>query len=234
MLEKLRAYDTPTICNVIELFDVRPRTEGFMNKSIQAAYPELPPLVGYASTLTCRTAVYPQEGEAYLKLSDQVSGFAELPGDPVVVFQDLDAPPLAATFGEIMCTTYKAFGAVGLITNGPGRDLDQVRSLDFPVFIDGAVCSHGYIQILDMHVPVHVGGLAIYPGDLIHADLNGVSTIPVDIAADVADACADFVAAEQVILDVVRSGSPSMDALHAAIAEKDELVSKLRQRIRKP
>lgn len=63
------------------------------------------------------------------------------PSFPVrlVVFQDLDNPAVVATFGEIMCTTYKAFGAVGLVTNGPGRDLDQVRAINFPTFTDGAM-----------------------------------------------------------------------------------------------
>ena len=44
--------------------------------------------------------------------------FGELSGPPVVVFQDIDDPPVAATFGEVMCTTYQTFGAVALITSG--------------------------------------------------------------------------------------------------------------------
>ena len=194
-LEKLRQYDTPTISNVIELFAVRPRTSGFTNNRIQARFPELPPMVGFASTITCRTAIDLRE-TAYTSLPDQVARFGELSGPPVVVFQDLDDPPVAATFGEIMCTTYKIFGAVGMITNGGGRDLDQVRAINFPVFTDGAVSSHGYIKMLDMHRPVRVGGLAVFPDDLIHGDLNGIITVPKEIAADVADAAEDFVAAE--------------------------------------
>jgi regulator of RNase E activity RraA len=136
LCRQLAEYDTPTICNVIELFGVQPRTAGFMDKSIRAAFPTLPPMVGFASTATCRTSAPPKAGDAYHHLTQQVERFAELSGPPVVVFQDLDEPPVAATFGEIMCTTYRAFGAVGLITNGPGRDLEQVDRLRFPVFTD--------------------------------------------------------------------------------------------------
>src|SRR3954453_4255723 len=189
-LQLLRRYDTPTICNVIELFDVRPRTAGYLDGRIQACYPKLPPMVGYASTATFRSASPPRGGSAYAGLSEQVASFAELPGPPVVVFQDLDNPVAAATFGEVMCTTYKAFGAVGLITSGAGRDLDQVEGLAFPCFTSGTVCAHGYCHIPAINVPVHVGGAMVHPGALLHGDRNGVTTIPNEVAAEVASGCA--------------------------------------------
>src|SRR5438477_949609 len=137
-LELLRKFDTPTVCNVVELFDLRSRVAGYTDARIQACYPKLPPMVGYAATATFRSAAPPRSGNVYAGLSDQVTAFAELPGPPVVVFQDLDSPVMAATFGEVMCTTYKAFGAAGLITSGAARDLDQVEAMNFPCFADGA------------------------------------------------------------------------------------------------
>ncbi|GIX07677.1 MAG: hypothetical protein KatS3mg115_2080 [Candidatus Poribacteria bacterium] len=177
-LERLRRYDTPTICNLIELFEVRPRTEGYMDARIRACFPELPPMVGFASTAAFRASMPPAGGEAYASIDDQIARFSELDGPAVVVFQDLDDPPVAATFGEVMCTTYRAFGAVGLITSGAGRDLEQVRALDFPVFTSGAICSHGYCHFLNVHLPVHVGGIVVRPNDLLHGDCNGVTTVP--------------------------------------------------------
>src|SRR5437867_1568825 len=125
-LELLRKFDTPTVCNVIELFDQRSRTAGYMNADIRACFPKMPPIVGYASTATFRSAAAPRAGNVYSSLAEQVAAFAELPGPAVVVFQDLDNPLSAATFGEVMCTSYNAFGAAGIITSGAGRDLDQV------------------------------------------------------------------------------------------------------------
>src|SRR5262249_48249751 len=159
-----------------------------------ACFPKLPPMVGYASTATFRSAAPPRAGDVYAGLSEQLSAFSQLPGPPVVVFQDLDDPPAAATFGEVMCTTYKTFGAAGLITSGAGRDLDQVESLQFPCFTSGTIAAHGYCQIVQVHVPISVGGVTIYSGDLIHGDRNGVTTIPHNIASAVAHACADFMA----------------------------------------
>src|SRR6266481_5555354 len=181
-LKLLAQYDTPTISNVIELFEVRPRSAGYMDARIRACFPEMPPIVGFASTATMRTAEPPTGNEVYSSLDEQVARFAELPGPAIVVFQDLDDPPVAATFGEIMCTTYQAFGAAGLVTSGAARDLDQVRRIGFPAFSNGVICSHGYSHIVDLHRTVRVGGLTIHAGDLIHADTNGVATIPLAIA----------------------------------------------------
>src|SRR5919202_4101260 len=156
-LELLRKYDTPTICNVVELFDVRPRHTGYMDARIQACYPKLPPMVGYAATATFRSAAPPRSGNVYAGIAEQVASFAELPGPAVVVFQDLDDPVASATFGEVMCTAYKAFGAAGLITSGAGRDIDQVEALHFPCFCHGFLAAHGYCHIVQLNVPVRVG-----------------------------------------------------------------------------
>lgn len=233
VLEKLRQYDTPTICNVIELFEVRPRHSGYLDSRIRACFPHLPPMVGFASTATFSSASPPGQGEIYSSLLDQVASFAQFPGPVVVVFQDLDDPPVGATFGEVMCATYKAFGAVGLITSGFGRDLEQVEALRFPCFSAGTICSHAYCHIVAVNVPVRVGGVVIRPGDLLHGDCNGVTTIPLEIAAELADACQEFVAAEQVVLDYVKSGRVDHDGFVRAFRESRERIEALRRRLRR-
>lgn len=231
VLERLRNFDTPTICNLIELFEVRPRNTGYMDARIRSCFPDLPAMVGFAATATFRASGPPREQDAYASTEIQVERFGELSGPPVVVFQDLDDPPVAATFGEVMCTTYQAFGAVGLITSGAGRDLEQVRAINFPVFTGGTVCAHGYCHILHVHVPVHVGGLVIYPDDLLHGDRNGVTTIPREIAAELADAGEEFVAAEAIILDALRDGAPSLRRLKEARAQATARIARLRERV---
>ncbi|MEZ4830545.1 MAG: RraA family protein [Caldilineaceae bacterium] len=230
-LAKLAQFDTPTICNVIELFEVRPQTDGYMDATIKACFPEMPPIVGFAATATFRSAGAPHGSETYSSLDDQVSRFEELGGPPIVVFQDLDNPVVSATFGEVMCTTYKSFGAIGLITSGAGRDLDQVRDIDFPCFTSGTICSHGYPQTLDVHVPVHVGGIMVYPNDLIHADCNGVTTIPVDIAAEAADICDEFVAAEMILIDALRAGTPTLSILKEARTASKNRIGELKKQV---
>jgi regulator of RNase E activity RraA len=231
VLATLAKYDTPTICNVIELFEVRPNTAGYMDGRIRAAFPEMGPMVGFAATATFRSAAVPVKG-SYVALEAQVEQFASLAGPSVVVFQDLDDPAVGATFGEVMCSTYKAFGSAGLITSGGGRDLLQVKALGFPVFSASTICSHAYCQTLDVGGPVRVGGLVVQTGDLLHGDANGVTNIPLALAAEVADAAAEFVAAENHVLDYVKAGG-AKDARQLAErrAAMGEAMAALRRRV---
>ncbi len=216
--ELLRRYDTPTVCNVIELFDVLPRNRGFMDRRIQALFPRMPPIVGYATTATFRSAEEARESDVYTLITKQVETFVEtLPEPRIVVFEDLDDPPLGATFGEVMCTIYKAFGCAGLITSGAARDLDQVEAIGFPCFADGVSPSHAYCRIVDVHVPVRVGGLEVNPGDILHADRNGVAAIPSDIVEAVALGCEKLVAAEEEVIGYARSAErPTVEELAEA------------------
>jgi len=232
VLEQLRRFDTPTVCNVIELFDLRPRTAGYMDERIQACFPKLPPMVGYAATATFRSAAPPRSGDVYAGIADQVASFAQLPGPPVVVFQDLDNPVASATFGEVMATTYKSFGAVGLVTSGAGRDLDQVEGLVFPCFSNGTICAHGYCHIVQINVPVHVGGVMVQPGDLLHGDRNGVTTIPAEIAVAVVEACPEYMSAEAVVLDCLKSGGTDPRKFAAARKECHDRIESLAHKLK--
>jgi regulator of RNase E activity RraA len=230
-LDTLARYDTPTICNVIELFDIRPRSAGFMDGRIRAAFPEMPPMVGFAATASFRSAAPATEG-TYATLESQLEQMRKLPGRSVVVFQDLDDPAVGATFGEVMCSTYRAFGAAGLITSGGGRDLLQVQALGFPVFTGSTICSHAYCHTIEVGAPVRVGGLVVRTGDLLHGDANGVTDIPLEIAADVADASAEFVAAEAHVLDYVKEGSEKNIAEFTARRQAmTEAIATLRRRV---
>jgi regulator of RNase E activity RraA len=233
-LAALARYDTPTICNAIELFDVVPRNSGYMDASIKACFPEFPPMVGFALTSTFRSMASPPKGDVYGSLTQQVEAFERLPGPAVVVFQDLDQPCVAATFGEVMCSTYKGFGARGIITSGAGRDLDQVRAIGFPAFTAGTICSHAYCHILQVGIPVTVGGMWVETGALLHGDCNGVASIPSEIASEVPEACAELARAEQIVLDYVRGPKPTAaglsEARQASAANMAELSRRLRRK----
>lgn len=231
--EDLKKFDTPTICNAIELFDVRPRHTGYMNDTIKACFPKMPPMVGYAVTSTFRSMAPPRGGDVYASMSDQVAAYASLPGPAVMVYQDLDVPIVSATFGEVMCSVYKAYGAKGIITSGAGRDLDQVEALGFPAFTTGAICSHGYCHTLAVNVPVVVGGITVYPGDLIHGDLNGVSTIPQEIASEVAQVCRELMTAEQIVLDYLKSPAINPAGLGEARKACSQMMNETSSRVRK-
>jgi 4-hydroxy-4-methyl-2-oxoglutarate aldolase len=232
VLARLAKYDTPTICNVIELFDVRPRNRGYMDHRVTCNFPELPPIVGFAATACFRSDAPPAGGDAYGSIGAQLDQFAKLPGPPVVVFQDLDDPPAAAVFGEVMCSTYKAFGSTGLVTNGAGRDLEQVRALKYPVFTGSTICSHGYCHMLHLGLPVRVGSLMVNHGDLLHGDANGVTSIPLEIASEVADIAGEFLAAEDLVMNYVKSpGDKSATRYNELRKEFQSVVAALTKRV---
>lgn len=231
-LADLAQFDSPTICNAVELWNLYPRNQGYMNATIRAMSPQLPPMVGYALTSTFRSMAAPRSGDAYGSIGQQLELFPTLPGPPVIVFQDLDEPVAAATFGEVMCTTYQKFGATGLITSGAGRDLAQVDAINFPTFTSGAIAAHGFCHFPSVNVPVTVGGMVIHSGDLLHGDLNGITRIPHEIAAEVPDACREIAKAEAVILEYLHGRSVNLAGFEAARKECINMIGALGKRLR--
>ena len=158
-----------------------------MDGRIRACFPEMPPIVGlrlhrHHALRAFRAA----KATSTVRSTSRWRASPSCPARPswcIRISTIRASRPLSA---RSCARTYQAFGAAGLITSGAARDLDQVRRIGFPAFSNGAICSHGYSHIVDMHRAVRVGGITIHPGDLIHADANGVTTIPLEIAAEVA------------------------------------------------
>jgi 4-hydroxy-4-methyl-2-oxoglutarate aldolase len=211
-LEKLGRYNTPTISNAIELFDVRPRHAGFLPHHIRCLLPELGPIVGYAVTSQTRAAV-PEPGEPKKDLlGDYLRYVEKTPGPKIAVGWDLDEPAgLGAQFGEVTATIHQKLGCVGHITSGCPRDLDEVRALGFQLFGLNPCVSHAYVRLVDFGSPVIIGSVEIRTGDLIHADKHGVCVIPEQVAPRLAEACAEVERRERPILEICRSDSFSLE-----------------------
>lgn len=231
-LDKLAAYDTPTICNLIELFEVRAQSDGFLDHRVRSCFLEMPPMVGFAATAAFRSAAPPDGDAVYGSLHQQLDQMAELDGPAVIVIQDLDDPPAAAVFGEVMCSTYKAFGAAGLVTSGAGRDLAQVRAIGFPVFTGSTIAAHGYCHLLHVGLPVRIAGQVVRTGELLHGDENGVTSIPLDIANEMADVADEFVGLEREVIEYMQGpGEKTRDRGGQLLSELSANVVKLKQRL---
>jgi regulator of RNase E activity RraA len=201
LLERLARYDTPTLSNAIETFEVRPRDEGFASMEIRCMFPDLGPMVGYAATTTMVARGPGRSDPAPLWGHVQ-----RIPGPRVVVVEDLDDKPgQGAMWGEVNATIFTALGCVGTVTNGSVRDLDEVRAMNFRLFARGVGVSHAYQRVRSVGEPVIVGGLRVEPGDLIHADKHGVLLIPLEVAAELPAAADRLIAREQRLIQWVRS-----------------------------
>ncbi|HEY4028210.1 MAG TPA: RraA family protein [Candidatus Dormibacteraeota bacterium] len=211
VLDALRRYDSPTLANAIETFDVRPRDEGFASMEIRCLFPELGVMVGYAATATIRAR---GRGDGDSDHSPLWALVRSQPGPRVVVVQDHDDPPgHGALWGEVQSSIYKALGCVGTVTDGCVRDLKEVREMGFHFFARGPGVSHAYVRLESIGEPVRVGGLTVRPGDLVHADQHGVLLIPHEIAAELPAAADRIIEREQEFIRWVRSAEFDPDRL---------------------
>jgi 4-hydroxy-4-methyl-2-oxoglutarate aldolase len=204
LLDFLRTIDTPTVANAIESFQLRSRAEGFPSVALRCLFPELGVMCGYAVTAQVETvsSVNPLEEAAFVDLFAAVEQSRQ---PAVVVMQDIGSDPdRAAHSGEIMCTIFSTLGAIGLVSDSAVRDLSAVRKLGFHYFAQGAVSSHAHFRIVRSNVPVHVRGMTVKPGTLLHGDENGIITVPDECLETLPAAIQNVLKKEQELLDFVR------------------------------
>jgi 4-hydroxy-4-methyl-2-oxoglutarate aldolase len=212
-IEALRAFDTPTICNAIEKFGVRGRIEGFFGMEIRCLLPELGTMVGYAITLTVdsTTPSLPRNDDvwyAWLKAMEA----SPRPG--VLVMKDIGPQPRkSAHLGEVMATIATRLGVVGVLTDGGIRDILELKGLGFHCFAAGLVPSHGNPRLVEVNVTVEIDGVRVSPGDLLHGDVNGVTTVPFSIAARVADAAVQVRRREAEVMAYIQGPDFTVDGL---------------------
>lgn len=220
-LEALKAWDTPTICNGLELIVPERRAVGFTVEPMAAADRTLKPIVGLARVGTLRAKEKPRSPVAdRMDWYDYVAA-AALP--TVVVLQDLDdRPGYGAWWGEVNSTIHKALGAEGCVTNGSFRDVDMLAP-GFQIVGGRIGPSHAWVHIVDFGHPVNVFGMNTVHDDVIHADFHGAVIIPADAVRKLPDAIALCVRREKVILDVCASPDFSPAKLRAALKASGEI-----------
>lgn len=220
----LARFDSPTVSNAIEALGIRDRTDGYASAEIRCAYPELPPMVGFAITCTADTTTGgPLRPTRLFDLLDAIDA-ADYP--VVVVCQYVGSDRIRGLFaGDMAASMYHRLGAVGLVTDAANRDLStiQVRAPGFQVFGIGSVSSHGNGSINDVQVPIVVGGLRVRPGDLILGDVNGVISIPVAAGSAIVDQAERVRADEQRFFDMVADPNTSA-ATMKAFAEQQRVA----------
>ncbi len=189
MLEELKDFDTPSITNVVATYPDSPLCLGLYNpwtenwytdQSIRCQFPQLGPRVGYA--VTC---VYGLPDPDYTRLSfmDVLDALEASEQPTVLVIQQKFPPELvgkAGLAGGNMVSAMKALNCVGLLSNGPSRDVDEIREMDFQYMLTGVTAGHGKMAVHAVNVPVSVGGMDVAPGELIHMDENGACKFPAD------------------------------------------------------
>lgn len=219
-LEKLRRFDTCTLSNAVERLNIRPRNEGFVAGTAACRFPPLPAVIGYAVTARMRSSMPPIRGRCYYEHPDWWRHVNQSPSPRIVVLQDVDrSPRVGALFGEAYARISRALGCVACVTNGAVRDLPGIEALGFQLFAGGISVSHAYAHIVDFGEPVEIGGLRISPGDLLHGDLHGVHSIPLNDAGRLAGLAEEVLRDDRELFRLIDSPTFSVDALVARLDE---------------
>ena len=187
LLESLKKIDTPTITNVVATYPGNDlcleiynpwETNWYTDNQLSCWYPDLGPLAGYA--VTC---VYGVTDPTYSKLTliDVLEEMEKLRKPSIFCFEQRFPPRIANKVGLAggnLTSAIQAVGAVGAVSNGPSRDIHEIRPMKFQYLTRGVCPGHGPQSLQAIQIPVSLCGMDVSPGDIIHMDENGAVKFP--------------------------------------------------------
>ncbi len=225
-LEPLRAFDTPTICNALEIVAPARRATGFIRRPLIAPFPQLKPVVAFARTAIIRSREpHPRSREEAKEIRlGYYAHIAAAPLPSIAVIQDIDVPDygFGAFWGEVQSNVHKGLGCVGVITDGSVRDLDAMAP-GFFVLAGSIMPSHAHVHLVDFGGTVRVAGMVVSPNDVIHADRHGAVVVPHEAVREIPRAADLLARREKVVIDAARAPGFSVDRLRQAFEEQDDI-----------
>ncbi|MEP6969579.1 MAG: ribonuclease activity regulator RraA [Betaproteobacteria bacterium] len=203
--DKLKTVSTATLCTA--LFK-----RGLRNQFIQDVRPlnaTLPNMVGEAFTLRyipAREDLNPITVFQDPKHPQRVA-VEQCPEGAVMVI-DSRKDARAASAGSILITRLMVRGAAGVVTDGGFRDSPELAEMPFPVYHQrpSAPTNLTLHQAIDINGPIGCGDVAVFPGDVIVGDREGVIVIPAHLADEIADEAVEMTAFEDFVTEEVRKG----------------------------
>jgi regulator of RNase E activity RraA len=213
----LRSIDTPTVCNLMEIVAPERRGAGYTVHHLHCPFPDLPPMVGFAKTVTIR-ARDAVSGPSYMqKRLDYLDYIAAAPKPSVVVIEDKDEPAGHGAFwGEVQSNLHQALGCLGTVTNGSIRDIPAIAE-GFQMLAGSIGPSHAYVHVVEFGGPVTVHGMAVKSGELIHADRHGAIVVPIETIDGMQTALDGLSKQEAKIIAAARSPGVTVETIKAAL-----------------
>jgi hypothetical protein len=220
-LEILERWDTPTICNGLELIAPERRAIGFTVEPMVAADRELPPIVGLARTGLIR-AKEPPRGPIPPR-EDWYDYVAAQDLPTIAAIQDIDdRPGYGAFWGEVQSTVHLALGVKGCVTNGSFRDVDMLAP-GFQIIGGRIGPSHAHVHMVQMRCEVNLFGMLVKDDDVVHADYHGAVMIPADAVRKLPDAIDLISRREKVILEMARAEGFTSARMRDALKRAGEI-----------
>ena len=187
LLEELKHIDTPTVTNVVATYPGNElclelyhpwEANWYTDNRLLCWYPELGPVAGYA--VTCIYGVT-DPGYSGLTLMDVLEEADKLGKPSIFCFEQRFPPELADKVGLAggnMTSALQACGAIGAVSNGPSRDIHEIRPMQFQYLTRGICAGHGPQALQAVQVPVSLCGMDVAPGEIVHMDENGAVKFP--------------------------------------------------------
>ena len=207
VLKALQAVDTPTICNAIEAVEGKRRSTGFTRTPVICADPALPAMVGFVKTAQIRADQPSLETPGVLR--ERRLNYYRYVADGtyprIIVIGDCgQIKGLGAFWGEVNVALHKGLGLQGVITDGAIRDLGAIDP-GFQLLAGSIGPSHAFVHVTAFDVAVNVFGLALNPGDLVHADRHGAVLIEPGMELELPAAIDLVTRKEQPLLKAARA-----------------------------
>ncbi len=226
--DKLLTVSTATLTTVMF-------KRGFRNCFIGGIHPLNPAQARMAGPAYTLRYIPAREDLDQLKVFEdrahpQRKGIEECPAGHVMVI-DSRKDRRAASAGDILVTRLWKRGAAGIVTDGGFRDSADIAKLPFPAFHAAPSAPTNLIRhhAVDLNVPIGCGDVAVYPGDMVVSDADGVVIIPRDIADQVAEDAVEQTLFETFVQERVMAGD-SILGLYPPSAENRDAFRNWRHR----
>ena len=212
ILKQLEQFDTPTITNAIATYpkDIEcclglydpVEINWYSDQRLKCFYPHLGPKCGYVIT-----AVYGMPNTCFNRLEffDILEAIEEA-SKPVILAlkHNCGDKNKNALLGGNMMSSFKALGVVGVIGDGPTRDVDEMRPMNVQCMFTGAVAGHGLATVQAINVPVDICGMTLAPAEIVHMDENGAVKFPVKYAKKILEKATQIRARDEARQKAIR------------------------------
>jgi len=199
IIKELEKFDTPTITNVVATYPGAETclslyhpwdTNWYTDDRLRVMYPELGPRCGFA--VTCTYGIPDPNYVGGPGIRGVFEAIAESP-KPVVLLIKQDYPEHIkrknGLCGGNMTTAFKSLGCTAIISDGPSRDVDEIRPMGVQYMLTGTCAGHGPMGVKAVNTPVEICSMDVAPGEIVHLDENGAVKFPRRYLADVLEQC---------------------------------------------
>jgi 4-hydroxy-4-methyl-2-oxoglutarate aldolase len=189
LIEQLREFETPLVTEAMAAMGCPAPEKYYTGNDVRLLTHLAEPMVGVALPLVADTSTPGNKADT----DGLWECYEMMTGSPLPVVVAIQAvgsrPRHECILGDGMAKILKVSGSCGLVTNGGARDIERINKVGYPVFGSGTVSNHVALMYRLSREPVQISGVDFAPGDLVHADADGVVTIPREYHAGIVEAC---------------------------------------------